>query len=100
MATGIAIVQVTVNNVNLAIVPNSAAYTEGIGEQTTRSQSAGGGSTESVFFDNAETKLSMVKFELFVTAENIELARTFKTNQNRNVITLAGNGGFTRTFNN
>ena len=34
----------------------------------------------------------MVKFSLHNTAENIDLARTWKVNANNNAITITGNG--------
>ena len=90
--------QITVNNITIDIVPNSFTYTEGFGEQNTRTQSAGGGQTTTVFSDNAETKMSAPKFSLFNTKENIDLARSWKANLNDNAISAVDNDGFTRFF--
>jgi len=90
---------IVVNNTAVAIVPNSFAYTEGFGEQELQVQSAGGGSVQSVLANNVETNLSMIKFSLHNTAENIDLARTWKTNANNNAITITGEG-LNRSVNN
>lgn len=94
---------VVVNNVGVAIVPNSLAFTEGFGEQETIVQSAGGGVLEQVYSNNVETNLSMVKFSLRSTVDNIELARSWKNNRNENVVAITAqvsDGTLTRTFNN
>ncbi len=90
MAEGLANPAIIVNGVSVAIMPNSFSYTEGRGEQTVKTQTAGGGSVENVFFDNAETKFSMVKFELYNTDVSIELALIWKNNTNLNVIEWNG----------
>lgn len=101
MAAPIALVNpaVLVNNLSVPIVPNSLTYTEGLGEQTVRVQSAGGGSVQSVLSNNVETNLSMVKFEMFPTAENIALILSWKVNGNQNVVSVTG-AGLTRSFTN
>lgn len=99
MPNAISTPSVTVNNIAIAIVPNSVTYTEGLGEQTTRTQSAGGGSVQVVYSQNAESKLSMIRFELINTAENIALIRQWKANTNNNAISITDTG-FTRTFTN
>lgn len=94
-------VTVIVNNEAVAIVPNSAAYTEGFGEQDVKAASVGGGKVEQVFVRNVETAFSMAKFELHTTPENIKLARAWKANGNLNVVQFIGStpGGSTiRTF--
>jgi len=88
---------VLINNLSVAIVPNSCTYTEGKGEQSVRVQSAGGGSVQSVLSNDIETNLSMVKFDMSATAENIETILTWKNNANANVISISGNG-LTRSF--
>lgn len=99
MAIALANPTVLVNNLSTPIVPNSFSYTEGFGEQTVRTQSAGGGGVQSVFSNNVETNLSMVKFSMFPTAENIALIRQWKSNGNENVISASGSG-LTRSFTN
>lgn len=88
---------VTINNVNIAYVPNTVVFTEGLGEQDVRTQTAGGGAVEQVYVDNVETRLSMFKFSLIPTKDSVELARSWKTNRNENVITYT-EGTFSRSF--
>lgn len=83
--------QVTINNIAVAVVPNSVKYDEGLGEQSQRVQSAGGGNVEVVYDDNVETHVSKVMLQLTNTAENIDLARTWKKNGNANVVAITGN---------
>ena len=91
-----------INNQPIYIVPNSAAYTEGFGEQQVKTQSAGGGSIQSVYVDNAETKFSTFKFSLFPTSDNIAAARSWKANGNSNAVSMTGQNEngiyFTRSF--
>ena len=89
---GLALPQVEVNGLSVDIVPNSLSYTEGGGEQTVKTQSAGGASVSSVFWENAETKLSMLKFDVFATDINIALARIWKFNKNDNFLGWSGGG--------
>jgi len=83
---------VVINNTAVPIVPNSFTYTEGFGEQELKVQSSGGGSVQTVLSNNVETNMSMVKFSLHNTAENIDLARSWKINSNNNAITITGDG--------
>lgn len=90
-----------VNDEAVGIVPNTLAYTEGEGEQSVRAMSIGGGKVEQVYSRDLSTSISMLKFSLPVTIENIKLARKWKTNQNQNVAQIAGStvdGDITRTF--
>ena len=101
MGIQVADAAVTVNNNVVAIVPNSLVYTEGKGEQTMRAASAGGGQVEPIYSNNIETNLSMCRFDLPATVENIDLAREWKSNSNQNLVQLAGRtaeGNVTRTF--
>lgn len=94
---------VLVNNVSVAIVPNSLVFDEGLGEQSVIVQSAGAGQTQQVFANDVSTNLGMVKFSLQATKQNIELARSWKTNQNQNVVTVTASnadGTITRSFTN
>ena len=90
---------IVINNNSVPIVPNSFSYTEGLGEQELKVQSAGGGSVQTVLSNNVETNMSMVKFSLHNTAENIDLARTWKVNGNNNAISITGEG-LNRAINN
>ncbi len=89
---------IIINNLGVAIVPNSTNYTEGFGEQNQRAQSSGGGNVDVVFSNNVETNLSKVNFSVYPTEENIALLRSFKTNENRNAISITSDG-FSRTVN-
>lgn len=90
---------VIINNIPVSIIPNSLKYTEGLGEQTMRTQSAGGGSVDVVYSVNAESLMSTLSFEIINTAENIQLARGWKSNRNDNAISLIDNAtGFSRNF--
>lgn len=82
--------QLEVNGLSVEIVPNSLVFDEGLGEQTVKAQSAGGGAASSVFFGNAETLISMLKFEVYVTDKKIDLALIWKTNENFNILTWTG----------
>jgi hypothetical protein len=91
-----------INNQPVLIIPNSATYTEGFGEQQVKTQSGGGGTIRNVFIDNAESKFSTFKFSLFPTSDNIALARSWKSSGNTNAVSMTGqneNGAyFTRSF--
>ena len=101
MATQLADALVTVNNVPVAIMPNSLVYTEGLGEQIIRAASAGGGQVEQIYSNNIESNFSMVNFAIPATVDNIAAAREWKANRNQNVVTVQGQtpeGSVTRTF--
>lgn len=101
MATQLSDVGVVVNNVGVNIVPNSLSYTEGFGEQTILVQSSGNGRTTTVYSNDVETNLGMVKFSIRATVDNIALARQWKSNANRNAVALVGtvtDGSLTRNY--
>lgn len=89
---------VVVNNVTVAILPNSFKYTSGFGEQKMRTQSSGGGSVDVVYSDDATSKMSKVTFEMINTSANEALARSWKANTNQNAISVTDSSGFTRSF--
>jgi len=92
MANALSNPTIVVNNLATPIVPNSFTFTEGLGEQTIRTQSAGGGSVQTVFSNNVETNKSMVKFSLYNTADNIDLIKLWKQNGDANAISVTGEG--------
>lgn len=101
MATQLADATVLVNNEPVAVIPNTVKYTEGLGEQSIRAASTGGGGVEQIYSNNIESNFSQVMFEVPATKENIERAREWKTNRNQNVVTIAGTtpeGDITRSF--
>jgi hypothetical protein len=88
-----------INNQVVFIVPGSLEFTEGLGEQNVRTQSGGGGTVQLVYSDNAETKIADVKFKIFSTPPNINLARSWKINGSNNVISATHpSEDITRTF--
>ena len=99
MSQAIANPTFTLNNASVFIVPNSLEYNEGFGEYKVRSQSGGGGTSETVFSEDAESKISGFKVDFYPTKENIEIARQVKANRNANAATITDDG-FTRSFNN
>lgn len=89
-----------INNEVVGIKPNSLSMTEGLGEADSRPQSVGGGRIEQVYSINLETAMSVVKFALRSTVENVALLRSWKTNRNQNVIQVVASnsdGDLSRT---
>jgi hypothetical protein len=92
---------VIANNEAVAIIPNTLTYTEGLGEDSIRAASSGGGKVEQIWGRNLESAFSSLKFELPTTADNIALVRSWKVNNPSNVFQIAGTtaeGDVTRTF--
>lgn len=90
---------IVMNNVAVSIVPNSFSYQGGDGEQDIRVQTSGGGNSSVVFSDNVETHVSMPKFKLFPTKENIALIATWKANKATNALQVVDNdNNFTLSF--
>ena len=90
MSVVIANPAVIINNIAIAIKPNSLGFTEGFGEQIQRAASAGGKSVVQVFADNIEDNFSEVKFSLDPTIPNIESARVWKSQPGLNGILVTG----------
>ena len=87
---------IVVNNQVVWIIPGSFSYTEGFGEQSMKTQSAGGGTTGIVFSENVESKFSSVKFKMYATADNISAARDWKSSGIANAISFVAADGFSR----
>jgi len=101
MAVVFANPQVVVNNIALAIKPNSLSFTEGFGEQIVRAASAGGAQIEQILADNVEDNFSEVKFALDPIESNITNARIWKAQPGQNVVSVtatATEGTVTTTF--
>jgi len=94
---GLANLTLHINNINILYKPNSLVYKEGLGEQKVRTRSGGGGTTETVFTEDAETRQSLIKFALFPEKDIQELVRGWHFLGNANVITIS-DIGFSRTF--
>lgn len=88
---------VEVNDVSIGIVPNSLTYRTGKGNINVRAQSAGGNSITVIKTDNAETKISMVKFKLFNTETNIAYIRQWQDSVAGNTVNLS-DGTFVESF--
>tara|TARA_R110000772_G_C13310322_1_gene440400 strand:- start:10206 stop:10598 length:393 start_codon:yes stop_codon:yes gene_type:complete len=98
-AQAIATPTIQVNNETISIIPNSFKYKGGRGERSIRTQSSGGSAVDVVMTENAETKKSMVTFEMLNTAKNIGLAEDWQDALNANAITASDNNqNFTKAF--
>ena len=101
MGTQLANATITINNTPVPYTPNSLMFTEGLGEQTTRAASIGGGAVEQIYSQNVESNFSTISFEMPAIIGNIDSARGWKSNRNQNVIQIVGQtpeGVLTRTF--
>ena len=90
-----------VNDESVTTIPNTITFTEGLGEQSMKAGSTGGGGVEPIFSNDLESNFSNVKAELPSTPENIELVKGWKVNRNNNVVQIIGEtpeGTLTRTF--
>jgi hypothetical protein len=81
---------VVINNIPIPVKANSVSFKEGLGEQTLRIQSTGGGNVTQVFADNIEMKKSSVKFTLLPDSINPDRAREWKLLANNNTISISG----------
>ena len=77
---------IIINNETYKIVPNSFVYDGGEGEINVRSASAGGGSNTSVHSENAESKISMCKFDIYLLLGVDADIATWKENVGSNSI--------------
>lgn len=102
MSITLSVPSVIVNNQTIAIVPNSFSYDGGEGEINVRAASGGGNTIESVHSVNAEGKIGMCKFEVYLTPDVDSLIRTWKNQVGQNNIQfvqrLTGGGNFTRSM--
>lgn len=90
-----------VNDEAIVTIPNSITFTEGLGEQSMRAGSVGGGAVEAIYSNDLQSSFSTVKADIPSTPENIDLARKWKLNKNNNVVQIVGEtleGTVTRTF--
>lgn len=88
----IATAQVAINNEVIAYVPNTLKFSDGFGEYTQRAGVVGSGRSEVVFSENAEGKKGKCSFEMFPTADNIEVIRSWKAGRAGNVIEILATG--------
>ncbi len=83
---------IRINNDTFAVVPNSVSYIGGFGESEVKTQSAGNGNVETVYSENAETKMSQFKCSVYTTPDNVTTIEALKGNTNQNFITLSEAG--------
>lgn len=87
---------IEVNDVPIAFAPNSLSYKLGKGDKTVKAQQTGG-NIEIVIYENAETKVSMVKFKMLNTKDNFDLTKGWTTNISGNAIRVS-EGEMTESF--
>lgn len=92
---------VEVGDEPIAVMPDSVTFTEGLGEQTMRAASIGGGAVEVIFSNDLSTGFSTIKFDMPSVIKYIDMAKDWKQNGNSNTISISGKAGsdsITRTF--
>lgn len=89
---GLSVPSILVNNVPIDIVPNSFEYEVGYGEINVRSASVGGGSSTTIHTEDAENKIGMCKFQLFITDTSRAAIAGWKLLIAGNVISAVQNG--------
>jgi hypothetical protein len=87
MGKGLSVPGISVNNIPIGIVPNSFKFRMGKGETTVRAASQGGGSVESIHTEDAEKKVGMMGWKMFITDETMASIATWKELIGLNVIT-------------
>jgi hypothetical protein len=83
---------VNVNDIPYPIVPNTFVFEPGYGEINVRSASIGGGASETIHTENAETKVGMIKFSMYVTSQTLAAVAQWKPLLALNVITAVQPG--------
>jgi hypothetical protein len=94
---------ININDDDVKFKPNSVDFTEGQPVSKVRARSGGGGAVDTVYSEDIETAYSIVKFTLYTTRDLVEISRIWKSNKNRNTITLTDSDDFgdellSRTF--
>ena len=77
---------VSVNNIPIGIIPNSLKIKLGKGETNVRSASTGNSGVEIINTENAEDKVAMISFDMFVTDETISNVHNWKSVIGGNVV--------------
>ena len=83
---------ISVNNVPIAIVPDSYKSVLGAGEITVRAASSGGNGVVSIHTENAETKVSKMTWQMYNTGETKRLVQQWKRNIGANAIVAQQSG--------
>jgi len=84
---------VIINNETYAIVPNSFMYDGGEGEINVRAASSGGGNVESVHSSDAESKIGVCKFDIFLRTGVDKSIATWKENIGANSVQAVQKAG-------
>lgn len=84
-----------INNDTIPIVPNSLKYDAGEGEINVRAASTGGGGVESIHTINAESKISKVMVDVYLTADMDKNILGWKNRIGTNSITFTQTIGAT-----
>lgn len=92
MSIALSVPGLTVNNDPIAIVPGTFSFKGGQGETTVRAASTGGGGITTVHTVDAETKIGVMKWEMYVTDDNVTLINTWKKNTAENFISAQQEG--------
>lgn len=91
MARGIANPTIQWNGQTIEIIPNSVEYKNGLGDKNIRAISAGGNAISTVITENAETKISMIKFAMANTAKYADIARQMSELVDQNELLIISN---------
>ncbi len=92
---------ITVNDIAVDYIADTLKMDLGLGEQEVKVATAGGGSTTTVYADDAKSKMSHYEFDIYATQYNVELIRTWKNLKNAMVLKVIDNQtGATYTVNN
>ena len=83
---------VIVNNVSIAVLPNSIKITKGKGDRKVRAMQIGGGAVETVHTEDISTKIGKVSFELAVTDSNISLIESWQNIIGGNMVMIVQEG--------
>jgi len=97
---GLSVPGISVNNIPISIVPNSYKYKLGKGETTVRAASSGGGAVQSVHTEDAEGKIGMMSFSMYVTEKTEESVSSWKDNVGNNFINAQQPGSAPRNMGN
>jgi len=90
---------IEINDVVIGIIPNSLSYKNGGGDKAAKAQSAGGNAISIVVTENAETKLSTVKFKLYNTLANLNRVKNWNALYSNTIrIYEGGITGLTESF--
>lgn len=95
MSTQLNDITILVNNKQIAYTPDSLSWKDGFGEYSIRNAVVGGGGSEQIFSKDLSSKNGMVKFSMPSTEENETNKRSWKANDNNNVVELIGPSGST-----